>query len=358
MPKKILFSCPIDLGSTGPGRPLNAIKDGLDRSGHDVHIIQMKEEMALGPQQDLFRATVFDLMHGYEMPQDWEPDIFLGVGGASLVQMDALSLPRLVPPGKPFLRTVTTWFSTHYRNAYHVLQEEGKKFNVSGAPIHPYLIWRAKKEQERTELMIVPSKYAQETYEQIPECKGKTRVAEFGVDCETFYPAEKPVEDLKVLFVGGNAIRKGLKYLMEAWQQIPSVYHRRLDVIGSGQFKAPGQIEGHGWVSDERVPAFYRDHSVFCLPSLEEGQALAVLEAMASGLPVIITRETGVDIQDGVQGYYVPARDPFAIATKLEYLAEHPKDREKMGHAAREYAKQRPWSFFGDRVVRILEEVA
>jgi glycosyltransferase involved in cell wall biosynthesis len=76
--------------------------------------------------------------------------------------------------------------------------------------------------------------------------------------------------------------------------------------------------------------------------------ALVVLEAMATGLPVIVTRESGYEgvVRDGVEGFIVPARDPEAIAHKVEVLAEDAGLRLRMGQAARRRAEEFSWQRF------------
>ncbi len=151
--------------------------------------------------------------------------------------------------------------------------------------------------------------------------------------------------------------RKGLLYLLRAWIK-DIVPLGQLTIMGTRTNIQDSTIQYLDWIPDDQVPGTYRDHSVFCLPSLEEGQALAVLEAMASALPVVITRETGVPITDGDEGLYVPVRDEAAIRKTLEYLKDDPQLREKMGKRGRDFALKRPWSLFGDQVVRVLEDLA
>lgn len=322
----------------------------MERSGHDVRVIEWKQDMGLGPEADLFRATVYDLINGYEQEDGWFPEIFLGPGGGSLVQMD-----RWKRQHQSLL--ATTWFSTHYKNVYRIMEEVLKERGYSGPPIHPFLLWRAKKDQEMTDMIIVPSKQCAATYEEVPECHGKTRVVEFGVDSEIHHPAESPPDGFQVMYAGGNPLRKGLRYLVEAWRELAKKPGDYLTILGTGSGTNDPSIRNWGWIPDYAVPQKYRESNVFCLPSLEEGQALAVLEAMASGLPVVITRETGVEITEGTHGFYVRPKHYNDIRTALETLQMDPQLREQMGRNNRQYAMNRPWTKFGDGVVKALEEL-
>jgi len=82
---------------------------------------------------------------------------------------------------------------------------------------------------------------------------------------------------------------------------------------------------------------YYSQGSVLVLPSIEEGLALVLAQAMACGLPVIASANTGAEdlLQDGVEGFIVPARDPAAIRTRLEWMLDNPGARDEMAVAAR-----------------------
>ena len=122
--------------------------------------------------------------------------------------------------------------------------------------------------------------------------------------------------------------------------------------------------EYHPWDSQPRVrhighvprwelPALYATADVFVFPSLLEGFGLTALEAMACGLPIIISENTfGSDVvTEGVDGYVVPIRDPEAIVARIVHLHEHPDVRARMGAAARRRAEEFSWDRYGKTVV-------
>src|SRR5262249_35412370 len=102
-----------------------------------------------------------------------------------------------------------------------------------------------------------------------------------------------------------------------------------------------------------------RDSTAFVFPSNEEGFAKAVIEAMASGLPVIATHESGATtlMEDGVQGLIVRCRDIDGLAEAMIRLATHREANLRMGCAARECGAQgNTWGDFVDRTLRICTE--
>ena len=92
------------------------------------------------------------------------------------------------------------------------------------------------------------------------------------------------------------------------------------------------------------LPSQYEQSDVFLLPSLVEGLPQTLLEAMACGLPVVVSENTaGPEIvTDTTHGYVVPIRDSDAIAERLRELHDHPERRGAMGAEARREAEELP----------------
>ncbi len=80
----------------------------------------------------------------------------------------------------------------------------------------------------------------------------------------------------------------------------------------------------------------YRSSTIFVLPSLEDGWGVVVSEAMACGLPVIVTEHTGAKdiVDEGINGFIIPSRDVAAIKEKIILLYNDKKLREKMSEAS------------------------
>jgi alpha-maltose-1-phosphate synthase len=113
-----------------------------------------------------------------------------------------------------------------------------------------------------------------------------------------------------------------------------------------------------GHVSRWDLPPLYADADVFLFPSLVEGFAMTPLEAMASGLPVIVSANTfgsGV-ITDGVDGYVVPIRDVDAIVERLRQLAIAPELRREMGAAAAKRASSFTRTRYAESMVDLLAQ--
>jgi len=103
------------------------------------------------------------------------------------------------------------------------------------------------------------------------------------------------------------------------------------------------RVEILGTVDREKVRELLYDSDIFLLSSLTENLNVAVLEAQATGLPVVATEVGGVpeQVSEGDTGLLVPSRAPYEMADKLQYLIEHPDQRAEMGRKGREQVEQK-----------------
>lgn len=149
-----------------------------------------------------------------------------------------------------------------------------------------------------------------------------------GKDLSSFYPgnAEEIMQarrKFRVLCVGAISLRKGQVHLLEAWRQL-SLPDAELTLLGGISSEIEPLIRSHRMPFEHivRVPdvrPYFVRSSVMVIPSIEDGHAHVVGEALACGIPVIATKNTGAAdyIRDGVNGYVVPIASPEAIAEKL-----------------------------------------
>ena len=100
----------------------------------------------------------------------------------------------------------------------------------------------------------------------------------------------------------------------------------------------------------------YKMSDVFVLPSICEGFAQVILEAMATGLPIISTKHTSAQdlIENGVDGFVIPIRSSDAICEKLIFLIHNPEKRLKMGNLAFLKSKKNTWQTFKSTLIETL----
>jgi len=173
-------------------------------------------------------------------------------------------------------------------------------------------------------------------------------------------------QDVRLLYVGTWLDRKGVYYLAEAFQvltgKLPGV---RLTVAGcllseegvrkSFATTVQERLTVVPFVARGEMPALYAAHDVFVFPSLAEGMPLTLLEAMASGMPVVTTETSGMAdvVQDGVNGLLVPAADSERLADAVERVCMSSDLRKHLGQAAQTAMRRYTW----ERVTQKLEMV-
>jgi glycosyltransferase involved in cell wall biosynthesis len=170
-----------------------------------------------------------------------------------------------------------------------------------------------------------------------------------GVDASAFGPPGPPNDPPRVLYAGGLTPRKGVVDLLRASALLRErgIHHEVLLAGGMPDEGPRAEAEVRAAAGPdvkflppqphERMADLYRSVDVFSLPSWWEGMPLTVLEAMATGLPVVATPVGDIHraVEDGVTGRLVPPRDPEALADALEALLVDPDLRRRMGEAGR-----------------------
>ncbi|MBA3362818.1 MAG: glycosyltransferase family 4 protein, partial [Actinobacteria bacterium] len=113
------------------------------------------------------------------------------------------------------------------------------------------------------------------------------------------------------------------------------------------------RVDMHGAQPNERVPSFLAASEVFVSPAVgQESFGIALVEAMAAGLPVVATDIPGYRevVSDGVEGLLVPPRDPEALAAGLVRVLREPKLAARLGEAGRTHARTFDWPIVVDRL--------
>jgi sugar transferase (PEP-CTERM/EpsH1 system associated) len=209
-----------------------------------------------------------------------------------------------------------------------------------------------------------------------------------GVDAERFHPAKSENEKTQLLpkgfagpdmFVIGTVGRmekvKDQVTLARAFAELVTRFPKardrlRLVIVGEGSLRREVEsvlnesgLVNNSWLAGSRsdVPELLRTFDVFVLPSLGEGISNTILEAMATGLPVVATDVGGNGelVEDGRHGYLVRRNDPVSMAERLELYARNPSLCSEHGKLSRERA-ERKFSLDGmvQRYTEVYDELA
>jgi len=311
-------------------------------------------------------ATLFPLYHDL-----WKPlalkelnrcDIFhlmLHGTGSRLIQRAKMDGSLIL--GEPV--------NTHPEHVVELLNEEYERLGIRKRLQLSLPQLRLIEEAKECDHLLVASHNIRDSYIRKGFVPNRIHVLPYGVDLSRFSipPAKDSVSrdpSFRVICVGHISPRKGQIDLLEAWIELHP-HNGELLLIGSvSQEMKP--ILARYWglfthlphVSNATLRDYYARSSVFVLPSVEDGFAAVCTEAMACGLPVITTTQTGASelLTHGQDGFVVPIRSPQAIAGYLDQLFQQPGLRRSMGQAAQAKARSSLcWEMYARKLCRLYE---
>lgn len=280
----------------------------------------------------------------------------------------------------PFIQTVHGVLADEYLIAK---QTGGLSFRETVANLFMRQLSKVEEHATRlADLVVTVSNYSKK---RIVDLYGadetKIRVVPNGVDPEKFKPFDSEqfkrsigLQDKNVvLFVGRLIPRKGLTYLVEAARKVTEEMPNTIFVIvGNGPLRhqiistleklhLAGNFRFFGDVSDEMLPNFYGLADVFVLPSIQEGQGIALLEAQASTKPVVAFNVSGVTeaVLDEKSGFLVDRANSEMLGEAIMKLLADKTLREHMGSAGRDFVRRNfTWDICAQKMLTIYREAS
>lgn len=235
--------------------------------------------------------------------------------------------------------------------------------------IPEWVVRRVESELEIADLVLAPSRFVADQLARHGVERSRITIIPYGVDLSSFRPYDRGEgrneEELICLYVGQISHRKGIRTLLSAARMCrdlpvefrlvgPMVNPEVLDGV-------PENVRYDGVSLPVGVAEAMRRADMFVLPTLAEGCALVVLEAMATGLPVITTTNAGSSevIDSGKDGVIVPPGDAKALADAIRMLAEQPDLRQSLGVAARQKVEHAySWESYGEKVLVAISDLS
>jgi glycosyltransferase involved in cell wall biosynthesis len=246
--------------------------------------------------------------------------------------------------------TVLEWATTHLASYMELLREEHGRAGVrpggGGLIFSSFAMKRVVDEYNQADLINVLSSYAKQTLVDGGIPAAKILVTPLGVDTDFFKPAPAAASSsrpFRVLCVGRVELIKGVQYLLEAFARL-DLPDAELRLVGQVNDDArqllqryPRSVVVCGHLSPDALPACYQEADLLVFPSISDGFGLAILEAMACGLPVVATSHSGGPdvIREGKDGFIVPIRDTDALADRISWCYQRTEERLAMGLSAR-----------------------
>ncbi|OGO39448.1 MAG: glycosyl transferase family 1 [Chloroflexi bacterium RBG_16_57_8] len=289
----------------------------------------------------------------------------LGPEIKAVLAREKFDIIHLHEPFAPMLCSAVLRFSDA-KNVGTFHAADGKPGYNLGWPIGRMILRRRRRKLDGRIAVSKPamqyaSKYVPGEYTIIPN----------GTDVRYFNPNVRPIEKfcddkLNIVFVSRLERRKGVDYLLPAFQEVKSqIPDSRLLIVGHGTRLRKGyedwvrkqkleDVVFVGGVSYAELPGYFRTGDVFCVPATgRESQGAVLLEAMATGRPVVATNIDGYAtvVTHGEQGLLVPPRDSHALAEALVKLLRDEPLRRRMGEKGLARAQEFSWDVVARRVV-------
>jgi phosphatidylinositol alpha-mannosyltransferase len=203
---------------------------------------------------------------------------------------------------------------------------------------------------------------------------GDYKIVPNGIDVQRFREAAPLPEFrdgmLNILFVGRLEYRKGLGYLLRAYEQLKPLYpNLRLIIAGDGplrrwygNFLARKQLPDvimAGYVPADQLPDYYASCDIFCSPATgDESFGIVLLEAMAAGRPIVATNIDGFRgvVSHGREALLVDRKSKRQLAYALETLINGPQIRQQLARAGQQTVQQYDWEHVVDQVTDVYQQ--
>jgi phosphatidylinositol alpha-mannosyltransferase len=356
---------------SGVSEHVHHLAEGLRDLGQDVSILTTSfsgfgETRTSLPVTRFGRALLVPMNRSYAtvpvgLRISGQVKRFLADGGFDIVHCHGMFWPE-----------ISYWAIRHSRAVNLVtFLTAGFRIHTEGAGLFRALF---RKQLAKVHGRIAISRRAREATE--PYVPGEFRIIPCGIDLQRFLPPHVPAGHRpyvrRVLFVGRLDARKGIEVLLRAFPAVTkSVPGVRLSIAGGGPMEPQARrtveelgitaaVEFLGPVRPEDLPLTYAGCDVYCAPSLG-GEALGIvlLEAMASGTPVVASRIPGYDetVRDGIDGILVPPADPDALASSLISVLTDESRRRTLAAAGLERAQEYAWPRVAGRTLEFYREL-
>jgi glycosyltransferase involved in cell wall biosynthesis len=394
-PHKVCFISPEYWPLTGgTGAYVYYLSNELLKNGYRIHVItgsNQTQDIPVNPQLDVsfLKIPKMPIVKSFLLAANSNRKLS-SVRHTANVDITHPQLPLTpnfaVPPhfGKTLVCTVhSTWKgeAEAIRGEPYSRLNANEKFLVS---FNWFLRFFEEGMLKRARKIIAVShftKWELTNYYKIPE--NKIRVIHNGVDVNKFKPAvdKRKVkeelgfnpEDIAIVSVGRLYARKGLFTLIES---MPAVVKRfknaKFIISGKGQSDEMHKLNTYaeklgvkdniiftGYYPDKKLPKLYQAADIFAFSTFYEHHPFAILEALATGLPVVTTTVGGIPetIESGKNGFLVEPFNPKQLGEKILYLLEHPAEAAEMGALARKTILDRfDWRIVVKDAMKVYDE--
>lgn len=302
------------------------------------------------------------------------------VGSELVHAWSSFAEPSLIWAKKRNIPTIVERSSAHILEQSKILIQEHRKLSIKWARTHPEVERMEVREYALATKIAVPSLFVERSFLSRGIAKEKLLRNPFGVNTDTFTPSSSgpisPTESgsFRIVYAGTLSIQKGIHDLLKAFELL-DIKNAELILLG-GKSKElesllsaqPKNVKMLGHRPQAELVTHYRQCHCFVMPSVQEGMAMVQLQALACGLPLICTTNTGGEdllrlqgnahqlliggINEFDAGFVVPVNSPTLIAECLKKVALEPGLWERKREAALKLARNDlSWKKYGERAI-------
>jgi len=275
----------------------------------------------------------------------------------------------IIKAKKQGMKVITDYSIAHPSFFDESVNLEIQKYNQKPFITSSSRFWKmAIRDCNLADIVLVNSHFVKQTFVDHGFDENKIKVVYLGVR-EDFYRLKKDYTKgkvLRILFTGSFEMRKGAEYILKAMQILDRMqFLHELIIVGSNMEasnllkKYPAKcINLVGHVPQDELKVYLSTADIYLFPSLGEGCASSAMEAMAAGLPVIATRESGIPMIDHVNGIQIPFKSEKNIVDAIFELNDNINLRKRLGeNAAEKIIINYTWNMYAEQVKNLYSKI-
>jgi glycosyltransferase involved in cell wall biosynthesis len=250
--------------------------------------------------------------------------------------------------------------------SFHYAWQDDFYDPVESDVVHRNINAYKEKEVELADHVLTVSELARQSYLDAGVPSERVTAVPMGADLSDFSPKEKKPskesEPFTFLFAGYAGRRKGTDVLLSASARLAQDgCNHRVAFAGDGDDrlfeKTNAPVKRLGYLNREELARAFRRADVLVLPSRHDSFGRVVVEAIATGLPVLLSEHVGAKeaVAEGETGWVVPAEDVDALTGQMRWCIEHPEQVNAMQEACVSTAQDYSWTAYRERVVDVLQ---
>lgn len=300
------------------------------------------------------KDNVFDAFVNKEIATESDVDLF--VGWAHYAEQ-SLHTAR-----KKGAKIIIETGSCHIAVQENLIKLEYNRWGLTAPAVAKKTKAKMLREYALADYIMTPSHFVRDSFIQQGVSPKKLLMVPYGAETSFFNQVAPMHKEFIVLFAGMVSLRKGISYLLQAWHKagLP-LANTKLILVGALQKdflsiknKLPDNlnIEFLGGVNRDTLKSLYLRASAFVIPSIEEGLAMVINEAMASGLPVIASTHSGGPerITHGKTGFLYNPYNVDELARLITWCYDNREEAHRIGQAAHAHIQDYSWDTYGEHV--------